>query len=55
MIGAESFKQLAREAGLDVVDSADDNPEVVLHGHSPDNDWARLSEGLWPSSVGLAI
>lgn len=45
VIGAESFKQLAREADLDVVDSADDNPEVVLHGHSPDNDWARLSEG----------
>lgn len=45
VIGAESFKQLAREAGLDVVDSADDNPEVVLHGHSPDNNWACLSEG----------
>lgn len=45
VIGADSFKQLAREAGLVVVDSADDNPAVVLHGHSPDNNWARLSEG----------
>lgn len=45
VIGAESFKDLAREAGFTVVDSADDNPDVVLQGHSPDNNWARLSEG----------
>ena len=45
VIGAESFKQLARDAGLKVVKCADDNPAVVLHGHSPDNNWERLSEG----------
>lgn len=45
VIGAESFKDLAREAGFTVVDSADDQPDVVLQGHSPDNNWARLSEG----------
>ena len=45
VIGAESFKGLARDAGFTVVDSADDQPDVVLQGHSPDNDWARLSEG----------
>lgn len=45
VIGDESFKQLAREAGFSVVDSADDHPDVVLHGHSPSNDWSRLSEG----------
>lgn len=45
VIGHDSFRDLAANAGFDVVHSADDNPDVVLHGHSPDNDWARLSEG----------
>lgn len=45
VIGAESFKDLAREAGFTVVDSAEDQPDVVLQGHSPDNNWVRLSEG----------
>ena len=45
VIGADSFKELAREAGLDLVSSADEEPAVVLHGHSPDNNWERLSEG----------
>lgn len=45
VIGAESFKELARRAGFAVVDSADDNPDVVFHGHSPSNNWASLSEG----------
>ncbi|KAB3523575.1 HAD-IIA family hydrolase [Corynebacterium sp. zg254] len=45
VIGAESFRELARTAGLGVVDNADGNPDVVLHGHSPDNGWATLSEG----------
>lgn len=44
VVGAESFRDLARDAGFTVLDSADDQPHVVLHGHSPDNDWARLSE-----------
>lgn len=45
VIGAESFRELATAAGFRVVGSADDNPDIVLHGHSPDNNWARLSEG----------
>lgn len=44
VVGAESFRELAAEAGFRVVRSADDRPDVVLHGHSPDNDWAVLSE-----------
>lgn len=45
VIGHESFKQLVADAGFTVTDTADDHPHVVFHGHSPDNDWARLSEG----------
>ncbi|MGP9761158.1 HAD-IIA family hydrolase [Corynebacterium sp. AOP12-C2-36] len=47
VVGAESFRDLARDAGFTVVDSADSAggaPHVVLHGHSPDNGWPVLSE-----------
>ncbi|MDN5683090.1 HAD-IIA family hydrolase [Corynebacterium glyciniphilum] len=44
VVGARSFRELATEAGFDVVDSADGQPHVVLHGHSPENGWAQLSE-----------
>ena len=44
VVGADSFKGLVREAGFVVVDSADDNPAVVLHGHNPDTGWRQLSE-----------
>ena len=45
VIGHDSFKQLVADAGFALTDTADDHPHVVFHGHSPDNDWARLSEG----------
>lgn len=54
VIGADSFRELARSEGFDVVDSADSNPDVVLHGHSPDNNWARLSEGALAIQRGAA-
>lgn len=44
VVGAESFRDLVHQAGFTVVDSADDNPVVVLHGHSPENGWRTLSE-----------
>ncbi|WP_052317342.1 HAD-IIA family hydrolase [Corynebacterium terpenotabidum] len=44
VVGTASFRELATDAGFRVVDSADDNPDVVLQGHSPDNNWAALSE-----------
>lgn len=44
VVGADSFRELADAAGLRIVDSADDRPDVVLHGHSPQNNWAVLSE-----------
>lgn len=44
VLGTESFKDLARNAGFRVVDSADDQPVAVLHGHNPETGWAQLSE-----------
>ncbi|AKK11031.1 HAD-IIA family hydrolase [Corynebacterium uterequi] len=44
VVGSESFKDLAREAGYTLVESADDHPEVVLHGHNPATGWAELTE-----------
>ncbi|MEJ5996640.1 HAD-IIA family hydrolase [Corynebacterium sp. H130] len=44
VLGTDSFKELAREAGFVVVDSADEHPAAVLHGHNPATGWAQLSE-----------
>ena len=44
VLGSESFKNLARHGGFRVVDSADDNPKAVFHGHNPETGWAELSE-----------
>lgn len=44
VLGSDSFKDIARSAGFDVVDSADDEPAAVLHGHNPATGWAELSE-----------
>ncbi|SQG64628.1 Haloacid dehalogenase (HAD) superfamily hydrolase [Corynebacterium renale] len=42
--GTDSFKDLAKDAGFIVVDSADDNPAAVLQGHNPETGWAVLTE-----------
>ncbi|WP_297007900.1 HAD-IIA family hydrolase [uncultured Corynebacterium sp.] len=44
VVGAASFRDLAVDAGFRIVDSADERPDVVLHGHSPQNNWTVLSE-----------
>lgn len=44
VVGAPSFKELVTAAGYRVVESADDQPKVVLHGHNPETGWAQLSE-----------
>lgn len=44
VLGAQSFRDLVTAAGYSVVDSADDNPKVVLQGHNPDTGWRELSE-----------
>lgn len=44
VVGAESFKQLARQTGFTVVTSADENPQAVLQGFDPSIGWAELTE-----------
>lgn len=44
VLGAPSFRALVEDAGYRLVDSADESPKVVLHGHSPETGWAQLSE-----------
>lgn len=44
VVGTEAFREIARVAGFDVVESAEQRPEVVLHGHNPDTGWAVLTE-----------
>lgn len=44
VLGTPSFRELAREAGFLLVDSARDEPRAVLHGHNPETGWAQLSE-----------
>ncbi|WKD61113.1 putative hydrolase YutF [Corynebacterium ciconiae DSM 44920] len=44
VVGADSFKELTRDAGFEVVESADAQPAAVLHGHNPATGWAELSE-----------
>lgn len=44
IVGTDSFRSLAREAGYTVVDSADDRPRAVLQGMNPDAGWRELSE-----------
>lgn len=52
VLGAESFKELAREAGYTVVDSADDAPAAVLHGLNREMTWAQISEAALSISRG---
>lgn len=52
VLGAESFKELARDAGYVVVDSADDSPAAVLHGLNREMTWAQISEAALSISRG---
>lgn len=45
VVGHDSFRDLAGEAGYEVVRSADDRPEAVLQGLSRELTWADLAEG----------
>lgn len=46
LCGGQGLYQAAHEAGLNIVESADDKPDAVIHGFSPDMNWARLSEAV---------
>ena len=52
VLGAESFKQLAREAGYTLVDSADDNPAAVFQGLNREMTWKQMSEAALAVSRG---
>jgi glycerol-1-phosphatase len=54
ILGTESFRNLARTAGFEVVDSAEDNPEVVMQGHNPETGWAQLTEATLAIAGGAA-
>lgn len=45
VVGHESFRELARQDGYEVVGSADEHPEAVLQGLSRELTWADLAEG----------
>ncbi|MEB8325216.1 HAD-IIA family hydrolase [Dietzia kunjamensis] len=45
VVGHDSFRDLARQAGYEVILSADDDPEVVLQGLSRELTWSDLAEG----------
>lgn len=44
IVGADTFRELARVAGFDVVMSADDKPAAVLQGFDATVGWADLTE-----------
>ncbi|GAA4750285.1 HAD-IIA family hydrolase [Gordonia alkaliphila] len=44
VVGAPSLREEVASVGLVPVSSADESPAAVIQGHSPDTDWARLSE-----------
>ena len=44
VLGAQSFRDLATDAGYELVDSADDEPAAVFQGHNPGTNWAMMSE-----------
>lgn len=52
VVGADSFRQLVNDAGYRAVESADDNPKAVLHGHNPETGWRQLSEAALAISRG---
>lgn len=44
VLGTDSFKSLAADAGYTVVASAEMKPVAVFHGHNPATGWTELSE-----------
>ena len=45
VVGHDSFRELVRQAGFEVVTSADDRPDAVLQGLSRELTWSDLAEG----------
>lgn len=53
VVGHDSFRDLATEAGYEVVRSADDDPQAVLQGLSRELTWADLAEGCLALRTGV--
>lgn len=52
VVGAEGLRSAVRDAGLSVVDSADDHPEAVVQGYGPDVGWPQLAEAVVAARAG---
>lgn len=52
VVGADSFRALAREAGFSVVSSAEDKPAAVFQGMSREVGWNQLSEAAYALHAG---
>lgn len=53
VVGHDSFRELARQAGFEVVLSADEGPDAVLQGLSRELTWADLAEGCLAIRTGI--
>lgn len=53
VVGHDSFRDLVRQAGYEVVLSADEHPEAVLQGLSRELTWADLAEGCLAIRTGI--
>ena len=53
IVGHDSFRELAREAGYHVVHSADHGPDAVLQGLSRELTWGDLAEGCLAIRAGV--
>jgi glycerol 3-phosphatase-2 len=52
VVGGEGLRQGLEEAGLVLVDSADDKPVAVVQGFAPDVTWTRIAEGAHAINAG---
>lgn len=52
VVGSDSFRDLARNAGFEVVESAEEKPTAVLQGMSKDIGWKQLSEAAYAINNG---
>lgn len=46
LCGGEGLRRAAEASSLRIVESADDKPDGVIHGFSPDTNWLMLSEAV---------
>lgn len=53
VVGGTGLREALRERGMVPVDSADDDPEAVAQGFSPDLAWALLAEGAYALERGV--